>query len=198
MSRVKIDDDLCYILAVGNENENGILAHPARKHGFSIFYGDSLNIPNRHLQAAKVYSLDAIISLDGDDLLVSAHALESVMDAILAGSKLVRTEGLPYGMNVLWAYTVSFLEECLKQPARGSFDTGWGWIFDGKNINCIIYDIKDAEQIRATLDYPEDLKFFRNVFEQCGREIINNDNLLCEFIVKNRIHKINKNRHIVT
>lgn len=196
MRRVKIDDDLVYILATGNERENKVLEHSARKEGFHIFYGDQMNIPNRHLQAAKQHMLDAIINLDGDDLLVSSRALEDVVDALNEGKALVRTEGLPLGMNVLWSYTVSMLKKCLDGPCKGSYENGWGWIFMDQDIHRIHYEIQNGDTIRATLDYPEDLKFFRTVFSECPPAYLKNDEALCRWIISKRVNRVNKRRHL--
>lgn len=196
MQRVKIDDEFVYILATGHEHENRILENSAKKCGFHIFYGDAMNIPNRHLQAAKKHELDAIISLDGDDLLVSLEALETVSDRLREGKQIVKTIGLPFGFNILISYTIPALERCAKKACRGSYDTNWLWLFDNEEIHYIKYEIPRAEEIRSTLDYPEDLKYFRAVFSECPKAILANDTSLCKWIIENRVCRINKKRHL--
>ena len=54
-------------IATGSASANaalGVLSNdPVR-----LFHGDDDNIPLRHLQLAKAHSLDAIVSIDGDDV----------------------------------------------------------------------------------------------------------------------------------
>src|SRR5437762_5335823 len=41
----------------------------------SVFYGSSDNIPLRHLQAAQHYAVEAVVSVDGDDILCSTRGI---------------------------------------------------------------------------------------------------------------------------
>jgi spore coat polysaccharide biosynthesis protein SpsF len=197
LERLMPCDDVVFIIATGAEQENKPLEAIAKEHKIAIFYGNQQNIPQRHLDAAREHKLDAIISVDGDDVLTSPTAFKDVLAALQAGKSLVRTEGLPFGMNILYAYTTETLVKAIQTAKKdgGSFDTGWGWIWDGMPIHRIMYDIWDAEKIRMTMDYPEDLRFFRTVFELCDPDILTDDSPLCSWIVKNRVHKINKRRH---
>lgn len=181
------------IIATGDEKENKALDAVARSNNVEIFFGDQNNIPNRHLQIARKYNLDAIISVDADDILTSLTALNDTILALKEEKLLVRTEGLPLGMNVLWAYTAKTLINAIQNAkGDGSYDTGWGWIFNEPHR--INYTITDAKKIRATLDFPEDLKFFRHVYEECPINELDNDDDLCRWIISNKAYVINKKR----
>lgn len=192
----RINIGLPIIIATGDERENKELQKVAIKNKTEIFYGDPFNIPNRHLQIAKKYDLEGIISIDADDLLTSKTALQCVIEDIHErGMPLARTEGLPLGMNVLWAYTVENLVQAIQNVKKGekrSADTGWGWLFDGMLLSTAQMQIQNAHRIRATLDYPEDLKFFRAVYKLCPEAIIDDDRKLCEYLINHRINHINK------
>ena len=193
IERIKPVGGVHFIIATGADKENNPLKDIAAKCGVDVFFGDPANIPNRHLEIAMAHKLDAIVSLDGDDVLVSPKALQDVVDALRGGKQLVRTEGLPLGINVLWAYTLDTLIKCAKEASGdGSLDTGWGWIFPKDDIHYIIYDIKDAEMIRLTMDYPEDLRLLRVIYDECPLEDFNNDAKLCSWMIANRVHRINK------
>lgn len=190
--------DVTFIVATGHEAENEPLRPIAEAHKIAIVFGDPNNIPNRHLQIARKHNLEAIVSIDADDILTSPRALTGVINALNEGKHLVRTRGLPLGMNILWAYTLETLIQAVNTDRKGSFDTCWGWIFDHivatKGIHYINLELPDAHLIRATLDYPEDLRFFRRVYEQCPPDTINDDDALCKWIIHNRAYRINHKR----
>lgn len=195
LDRVKICKGVHFIIATGADKENAPFKEIATKYNVDIYFGDPSNIPNRHLQIARAHHLDAIVSLDGDDVLVSPKASQDVVDALNRGEKLIRTEGLPLGMNVLWSYTVEMLIKSVQTTdGKQSMETGWGHIFDPNDIHHIIYDVKDADKIRATMDFTEDLEFLRAVYINCPLHDFDDDAKLCAWIIANRIHRINKKR----
>lgn len=181
------------IIATGTQQENQPFLPIARQRRVEVFFGDSHNIPKRHLDCARAYNLDAIVSIDADDVLTSPVAMSEAISALEDGHQLVRTEGLPFGLNVLWGYAVEYLARPSIQspPGGGNMDTGWGRVFPDKPYVCY-HDICDAEKIRATLDYPEDLRFFRAVYEEIPGVESMDDTALCRAIIEKKIHRINK------
>lgn len=192
----RVNIGLPIIIATGDELENRDLRPIALKNKVEIFFGDPFNIPNRHLQISKKYGLEGIVSIDADDLLVSKTALQCVIEDIVERDMpLARTCGLPLGMNVLWAYTVQNLIQAIQNIPKGekrSTDTGWGWLFDKMLLSTAQMQMQNAHRIRATLDYPEDLKFFRAVYRLCPKAIMDDDKKLCEYLINHRINHINK------
>jgi spore coat polysaccharide biosynthesis protein SpsF (cytidylyltransferase family) len=170
------------IIATGNRKANADLE--ACCH---VEYGDDQNIPFRHLQIANRLGLDGIVSVDGDDLFTSTIAVKASIEALQQGKKLIRTQGLPYGFNVLWGYSARFLNKVLlSKEYEQVLDTGWGKIFDGKKTSLITYTIPyDTSSIHATLDTQEDLDWFTKVITNCPKEILFNDGRLIEWITKN-------------
>jgi len=154
-----------------------------------VFFGDSDHIPRRHLQAAWTYGLDAIVSVDGDDLLCSPLAMRSVYDGLVRGDGKVSTSGLPLGMNA-WGYSTDVLARALDGNLERQCDTGWGRVF-GDDVDETVISLDPSadanisassgapeeelrltldyeEELRLTLDYEEDLVFFRAVIERLG------------------------------
>ena len=171
-------------IATGRKQENRAL----EAFRMPLFYGDPDNIPRRHYQLAAHHMLDAIVSIDGDDLLASRQALERTISMLKAGSNLVRTQGLPHGMNVLWGYRIGTLKKAIDQNITRINDTGWGWIFDGFQAAYCNFDDK-YKDLRVTLDTPEDLEFFRFVFKNCPSLTQANDTDLCQWIIANASKK---------
>ena len=148
-------------IATGNASANaalGVLSNdPVR-----LFHGDDDNIPLRHLQLAKAHSLDAIVSIDGDDLFCSLEAMHAVHEGLKQGLPLVKTTGYPFGMNA-WGYSCEALAQAVSSQDHGLLETGWGRAFDAIEAQAIELDCADADKVRATLDYPLDLDFFSSV-----------------------------------
>jgi spore coat polysaccharide biosynthesis protein SpsF (cytidylyltransferase family) len=140
--------------------------------GVRIFYGSKENIPLRHLQAAESLAVDAVVAVDGDDILCSIDAMAAVRDGMLRGEKYVSTSGLPLGMNA-FGYRRDFLAASVAGNEHKTLETGWGYIFDPSRLANQSLDLGlDApERLRFTLDYPEDYEFFKAIVEHFGDEI---------------------------
>ncbi|MBC6110556.1 cytidylyltransferase domain-containing protein [Pedobacter fastidiosus] len=158
----------------------------------SIFYGSDANIPLRHLECAVTNDIDYIISIDGDDILCSASAAREVVKKLELGSDMVQTKGLPLGMNVM-GYRTDFLKQSLENSAQAKLETGWGKIFDQNKIDTIaITGYENAGNLRMTLDYEDDSKFFNEVISAIGEKVltISDQDLITE-IIKNDWQKLN-------
>lgn len=154
------------LIATGDRERNAAFGPLAQAAGATVFHGDDGNVPLRHLQAAETLGLDAIVSVDGDDLFCAPEAMRCVYEALAAGAPLARTSGLPLGMNA-WGYDTATLRKALAHASASLLETGWGRIFEGIPAHETALACPDADAVRATLDYPEDLVFF----DRCAREI---------------------------
>lgn len=157
----------------------------------SVFFGDDLHIPRRHAQAAARLGADAIVAVDGDDPLTSIEAMKDVAQTLRGGKSLVKTIGLPIGMNA-FGYSVELLYSAVRTSKHKQLDTGWGRVFDGHEPTVIDRSLPQANQVRMTLDYPEDLEFFRRVFADCPQSIRNSDTELLQWILHHGLHGINR------
>lgn len=154
--------DALIVIATSDEPENRDFERFAGEQ-VAVFYGAASNIPLRHLQTARAHNLDLIASVDGDDILCSLAGLRKVFAALSAGSSYVKTSGLPFGMNCL-GYSRDFLEKAISGHHGETLETGWGRIFDEHCVTDIAFPFKQIKvPLRFTLDYPEDLAFFREL-----------------------------------
>jgi spore coat polysaccharide biosynthesis protein SpsF (cytidylyltransferase family) len=186
-------DDLV-VIATGQDVANhafDVFAKPPRR---TIFFGDDLHIPRRHAQAAASLGADAIVAVDGDDPLTSIEAMKDVARALRRGAALAKTTALPIGMNA-WGYSTDLLSSVVQSSQHRQLDTGWGRIFDGHEPVLINYSFPQANLLRMTLDYPEDLEFFRRVFADCPLPIRSDDAELIQWIVHRDVHRINQHRN---
>ena len=160
--------------------------------GADVFYGSKQNIPLRHLQAAQALKHDAIVAVDGDDILCSTDAMRAVRDGLSRGEAYATTSDLPLGMNA-FGYNRGFLQGALRGNEQNTLETGWGRIFDAAKL--VTYPMRlrgeIPEDLRFTLDYPEDYAFFRAIIEYFGERVLSaSDQEIADYVVAQRLSKI--------
>jgi spore coat polysaccharide biosynthesis protein SpsF len=160
--------------------------------GAQVFYGSKHNIPLRHLQAAQALRLDAIVAVDGDDILCSTAAMGAVRKGLSRGQDYISTLGLPLGMNA-FGYSVDFLQRSLRGNEPNILETGWGCIFDSASLATYPMNLRGEipKNLRFTLDYPEDFSFFCAIIEHFGERIfLVSDQEIADFVVEGHLSKI--------
>jgi spore coat polysaccharide biosynthesis protein SpsF len=180
------------VLATSDESENREFEEILKGSVVSVFYGNRDNIPLRQLECAEFYGFENIISIDGDDILCSPAAVKAVLHRLTDGNQpMAQTEGLPTGMNVM-GYKTSFLDESLGRNRSGLLETGWGRIFEKNRVFTISYPPVADLELRLTLDYEEDARFFKAVIDECGSEIYSiGDTDLIQTVVEKKYHELN-------
>lgn len=178
------------VIATSDESENRQFELLCAQ-GISVFYGSVQNIPLRHLQVADKYNFDRIISVDGDDIFCSTEGMRQVYQMLANGKEYVKTNGLPFGMNVV-GYTKDFLQASLHNSSDPILETGWGRIFDETRLTVInLKMFVNHEHMRFTLDYPEDFTFFEKLITQFPGNInCCSDQEIVEFVKKKQFYKI--------
>lgn len=186
------NDEVKLFVATSVTPENKQFEKTLADQSVTVFYGNDENIPMRQLECADAFGLDAIISIDGDDILCSTEAARKVYEALPENNEaFIKTLGLPLGMNVM-GYSTSFLKGALTQNI-GKLETGWGRIFEGKKSHEIkLGDYSANTDLRLTLDYELDAKFFKAVITYFTSRIVTvSDKELIEVIIANRFFEIN-------
>lgn len=180
------------VIATSDEEEN-IKLEDFTIHGLTVFYGSINNIPLRHLQAAKAQGLDAILSIDGDDILCSTKGMRQIYHVLCNGAPYVKISNLPFGMNS-WGYSYSFLSDSMKDHTNDILETGWGRIFNPKQLIDIQMPFSiQNDALRLTLDYEEDYQFFKALILRIGEKIIEaSDETIVNIAMKEEIYKINE------
>lgn len=182
---------LSIYIVTGNYLSNERFCELKKKYPLQVFFGDDENIPLRHYDAAQTFNTDKIINIDGDDIFISAKALRTIFEKLAAGNEIVKTTGLPFGMNV-FGYSRSMLAAVCNKKSGSKIDTGWGKLFEcaGKSLE-VNFDLPGSNLIRASLDYPKDLEFFRAVVSKKDETILVNHDELCSYILSEKYHNIN-------
>ncbi len=140
----------------------------ANKNGIECFMGSVDDKLERWKGAAEKYNVDYFVTADGDDLLCDPELVDLAFEQFeRTDPDFIEWHDLPCG-----AFSYGIKVEALKKVCeiKGSSDTEMMWVyfkdtglFKTEYLAPIPDKLKRPE-IRMTLDYPEDLEFFRNVF----------------------------------
>lgn len=137
----------------------------ADKYGIGYHEAPAGNIIKQHADCAQEHDVGYIILSEIDDWLIAPETINAVYHKAreLRFKKAIRTEGLPYGMNVI-AYPVENLEK-----TDFSTDTGWGvHVTEDAFMLKFNYD----RPYRLSMDYLSDLEVMENVYLNCKRNEI--------------------------
>lgn len=142
----------------------------ARRCGAGCFRGSVEDKLDRWLGAARESALDAFITMDGDDLLCDPELIGLAIRQLESGGLdfLKAPRGLICG-----AFTYAIRRAALEKVCaiKGTSDTEMMWVYfeDTGLFKVGELEVPDkvffGDRIRMTLDYPEDLEFFRRIFE---------------------------------
>ena len=179
------------VIIASDEPENRDFI-PAVAGEAEVFFGSIENIPLRQLQAAKHFGFDALLSVDGDDILCSVEGMRAVYSALVRDADFAKTDGLPLGLNVS-GYRRAFLESAMAGRDHKTLETGWTRIFEGARPQVIAYtEPAPDDRLRFTLDYEDDAKFFARVIERLGpRSVSATDREIVELVWREKFFELN-------
>jgi spore coat polysaccharide biosynthesis protein SpsF len=157
------------ILATSTDPRDRVLAEIAEREGVIAFCGSEDDKLERYRDAARIYELDFVVVVDGDDPFVSARHIERLIEAQRAGRPdFIVFDGLPLGATGFGVSREGLESICAGNEGRNT--EVWGHLFtenaDFQSVVLMETDpILNRPEIRMTLDYPEDYMFFTAVIE---------------------------------
>ena len=155
------------VLSTSIDPRDDVLVKIAKKLGINYFQGSRDDKLVRYRDTAKHFDLDFLIVVDGDDPFVSINHIDNIiLYAKDNNVDYVLYTGLPIGATGFGVRKISLERMC--DEKRDLNTEVWGHFFTENNNykcklleeHCLRYNRTD---IRMTLDYPEDYKFFQNV-----------------------------------
>jgi len=160
------------ILCTTTDQSDDPLISIAESVGARVFRGSRDNIIDRFNSAVAAFGFDAVIQADGDDPCSDTTYMDLCMDRLLADPELgiVLTEGLPLGLGSK-AIRASAIRTVWSNHLTQQNDTGFIYYFTRTGL-CNMASVKPLRpehvhtKARLTLDYPEDLAFFKALFEE--------------------------------
>jgi len=174
------------ILCTTELEEDNILCDIAKDNNIDFYRGDELNKSKRWYGACKEFDIDLFVTADGDDLFYDTGladlCFEQIEDDYIDGQGLY---------NDVYGMTTKALKLCLDESNKNIEPHDMIEFFKstslkGKKLSNVP-EIYKKKNIRMTLDYEEDFKFFS--------EIINKIKL--DFNIKNVLYYIDRNPNVI-
>lgn len=166
----KIDE---IIICTSTLEQDKPLEKIAKDNNVKCFFGDPEDVLLRMFDAATKYNLDYILTITADSPFVDPYYADEIVDIYKkTNADLIRQFDLPHGV-----FSYGIKVDALKKviDVKKSSDTEvWGRYFtDTGMFNVVDFEVKNnfhkRPGMRMTLDYPEDLEFFRAVFDALYR-----------------------------
>ena len=157
------------VLCTTESKNDDILCEIAKGNGISFFRGSAEDKLMRWKGAAEKYDVEFFVTSDGDDLLCDPELVDLAFEQYERSSadfiegKNVPCGGFTYGIKVSALNKVCEIKE--------STDTEMMWVYflnTGLFRTEVLENIPKVLQrpeIRMTLDYDDDLKFFKIIFD---------------------------------
>lgn len=152
---------------------DNILCDIATENSIHFFRGSSEDKLMRWKGAAEKYGVDFFVTADGDDLLCDPELIDLAFEQSKGGADFIDAPDAPcggftYGIRVSALNRVCGIKDNTDTEMMVPYFTETG-LFKVESLT--IPEVLKRPEIRMTLDYEDDLKFFRAVFEHFdGRE----------------------------
>jgi spore coat polysaccharide biosynthesis protein SpsF len=174
------------ILCTTHLREDDILCRIAESNDIDFYRGDELNKSKRWYGACKKFDIDFFVTADGDDLFYDAGLADLCFEQL--ENDYIDGQGL---YNDVYGMTTKALEICLDKSNDNIEPHDMIKFFKsislkGKKLSNVP-EIYKKKNIRMTLDYKEDFKFFS--------EIINKIKL--DFNIKDVLNYIDRNPNVI-
>ena len=166
-----IDGVDAIILCTSDRPEDNILEEIARKQGINFFRGPLKDIIARWLGAATKFNLDYFVEFDGDDLFCDPELMSSAIGQMLEEPcDLLRPPPDLVCGGAGYCISVPALKKVY--DIKGTDDVDFWPVYFTDTGLFKVRDLKVEDPIfknpkaRLTLDYPEDLEFFKKIFDE--------------------------------
>ncbi len=159
------------ILCTSDRPDDDVLEKIAKKQNINFFRGPLKDIIARWLGAATKFNLDYFVEFDGDDLFCDPGLFDSAIKQMLKEpcDMLRPPPDLVCG-GAGYCISVSALKKVYE--IKGTDDVDFWPVYFTDSGLFKVRDLKVDDPIfknpeaRLTLDYPEDLEFFKRVFDE--------------------------------
>lgn len=159
------------VVCTTKEAEDDALVKTVEQYGCSVFRGSTDDIIKRFYDTIIHYHFDAVIQVDGDDILCDTLYMDLTMETLLADSSLgiVLSENLPFGINSK-SFTKEAMDRVFDHYKTEKNDTGFIYYFTKTGLckQKVVRPLKPIhilDKARLTLDYQLDFDVFKAIFE---------------------------------
>ncbi len=145
-----------------------VLCQIAQRNGIQFFRGSADDKLERWRGAAAMYGVDCFVTADGDDLLCDPELVDLAFEQFERNAPdFIECSNVPCGA---FGYAIKVFALNKVCEIKDTSDTEMMWVyfketglFKTEKLAMVPLALQRPE-IRMTLDYPDDLKFFQNVF----------------------------------
>lgn len=170
----RLVDPAYIIVCTTTESADDDLVTAVADAGGRVFRGSRDDLIDRLASASEAFDLDIALQIDGDDPLVDPEYMDRAIEALLEDpdADVAVVDGLPLGISSKAIRQRAFATVRAAYRTRNN-DTGFGYFFTRTglcNVSHVVAPATDRHaEARITLDYPEDLEFFRQVIDALHR-----------------------------
>jgi N,N'-diacetyllegionaminate synthase len=163
------------ILATSTLEEDAVLGEHTLGGKVKFWQGDPDDVISRYLGACEEHEIDVVIRLTGDSPVVSPEIGELILKShFREGADFTEVKKFAVGTNSQ-VYNVEALKRVIQMVGRADYSEHMTlYMTNNPEIFKVNYIEEPPEELvrdyRLTLDYPEDLEMFRQLFEKLEQE----------------------------
>ena len=168
IDRLKVSKSLNNIIICTSDNpQDKSLVKIAKEEGIDYFLGDEEDVILRLYNASKEFRLDYALNITADCPLVAIEFIDKIVNKYKeSNADLIRCLDLPHGFYLNGLKIDAMRKVCEIKKSKETEVWG-GYFTDTGLFNVVDLDIPKKyirKEYRLTLDYPDDLKFFKEIF----------------------------------
>lgn len=160
------------VLCTTTLKEDEILCKVALQQGLKCFRGPAKDKLVRWLEAAERFAVEFFVTVDGDDLFYEPELIDlAFAQYAKTHPDFIEAQGLIGGAFTYAIKTAALRKVC---QIKATDDTEMMWVYFKETGLFRVEELKNAPdiykrpEIRMTLDYPDDLRFFQTVVAGLG------------------------------
>ncbi len=169
IDRLKLDGEFDHlIIATSNDKRDKVFEQFALNKKIDIYFGDKEDKLLRYFQICEHFNLDAVIIVDGDDILCFPEIVSDTIKGLRKNVyEAIFWQNLPLGAACS-GLTKKALEKVIEMKAESDTEV-WGGYFNRQFFKVARLSSDKAifnnPGIRLTMDYEEDYLLFKKIFE---------------------------------
>ena len=150
--------------------DDEVIVEIARQKGVKWFRGNEDDVMDRFIQAAEIEGAEVIVRVTGDDILRDPYYLDRVVEYHLQqNADYTKVAGLPYGTDSE-AISLSALKKAHTLAEDPRYSEYMTWYMDNPEVFNVAELVAEPKfrrpDYRLGLDYPEDLKLMKEIFNR--------------------------------
>jgi N,N'-diacetyllegionaminate synthase len=157
------------VLATSTKEEDAVLEEKTLGGKVEFWKGDPDDVIERYIGACDKYGIDIVIRVTGDCPVISSDIMSYLLDHHLSvGADYTASKKSAVG-TACEIYNVEVLRRILKYVGKAQHSEYMTWYLQNNQdlFKVEIIDLPEnlVRDYRLTLDYPEDLKLFNELFK---------------------------------